>query len=219
MTVMGNGGRVTDDMENVGRTWELDDAERRHRDSPRSFFIPTRAEREALRPGDRVKLLFALEDPRAGGGFQVERMWVEVEAVVGERYRGRLVNDPVTPHRLARGAAVTFGPEHVAGRAVEPESLGYDADAKIFVSARALVRDEPPRRLHYSPPSDARDSGWEAFAGDETQEYLDDPHNCRAIALGWFAERHPEIERALRDPRSGWWDWDPERAVYVPVGE
>ena len=42
----------------------------------------------------------------------------------------------------------------------------------------------------------------------ETQEYLEDAEHCRAIELGWFAERYPELEPALRDARPGYWIWN-----------
>jgi hypothetical protein len=47
-------------MSRVSRWW-LDDAEARHAEAPMSFFIPPAAKRNALSPGDAVKLLFAFE--------------------------------------------------------------------------------------------------------------------------------------------------------------
>jgi hypothetical protein len=47
-------------MSRVSRWW-LDDAEARHAEAPMSFFIPPAAKRNALSPGDAVKLLFACE--------------------------------------------------------------------------------------------------------------------------------------------------------------
>jgi hypothetical protein len=61
--------------------WHLDSEVKRHQDFPDSFWIPSDEEKEAIRPGDRVKLLFELRD---GWG---ERMWVDVIAV----RRGHLV--------------------------------------------------------------------------------------------------------------------------------
>jgi Uncharacterized protein conserved in bacteria (DUF2314) len=46
-------------------------------------------------------------------------------------------------------------------------------------------------------------------------EHLDDPNHCSGIPIGWFADRHPEIEVALRDPKPGWWVWDEGEAAYV----
>jgi hypothetical protein len=198
-----------------GQRWRLDNAERRSRADPDTFFIPDRTRRQSLRPGDEVKLVFMLETSGEPGVEQVERMWVEVQSASEGRYTGRLMNEPVTPHELTSGAEVEFGPEHVAALAYDRAELGYDIDLMMFVSARVLERRTRPAELFYETPMDRRDSGWQAFAGDETQEYLNDPEHCSGIPTGWFAERHPEIEAALRDPKPGWWDWDEGEAAYV----
>jgi hypothetical protein len=208
-----NGGVAAADAR--GQQWRLESAEQRHDSSPRAFFIPPRSRRESLQPGDAVKLLFVLEDPREADASQVERMWVNIESLAGERYIGRLLNDPVTPHVLAKGSEVEFGPEHVSALAVDESAFGYDPEQTIFVSRAALDSEGRPSELFYEKPDDQRDSGWQAFTGGETQAYLDDPAHCRGTVIGWFAERHPEIESALRNPREGWWTWDEDRAQYV----
>lgn len=162
-----------------------------------------------------MKLLFMLEPPDETGVEQVERMWVEVKSASGGRYTGRLMNEPVTAHELRSGADVEFGPEHVAAFLYDQAEIGYDLDGMVFVSVRVLERRTRPAELYYEKPTDRRDSGWQAFAGDETQEFLNDPDHCRGIPIGWFADRHPEIEAALRDPRPGWWVWDDREAAYV----
>jgi hypothetical protein len=142
-------------------------------------------------------------------------MWVEVESASGGRYAGRLANDPVTAHELSTGAEVEFGPEHVSAFLIDRSEFGYDPDRIVFVSSRVLERRARPVELYYETPTDRRDSGWQAFAGDETQEFLNDPAHCSGIEIGWFAERHPEIEAALRDPKPGWWIWEDEEGAYV----
>lgn len=43
--------------------FRLGNGELRNQQNPRTFFIPTRAEREAVKPGELVKLLFEVVDP------------------------------------------------------------------------------------------------------------------------------------------------------------
>lgn len=74
--------------------WCLEDGEALHRDAPETFWIPDAERRDALQPGDLVKLVFRIavdndEEPEA-----VERMWVLVRGRVGEHYFGVLDNDP-----------------------------------------------------------------------------------------------------------------------------
>lgn len=73
---------------------------------PDTFHIPSLQERKSLAVGSFAKLIFVTSD---GDG---ERMWVQVTKS-GATYRGALDNDPVVISGLRRGAAVTFGPQHV----------------------------------------------------------------------------------------------------------
>lgn len=95
--------------------WELESAVARHERHPETFEIPSAAEREDLRPGDLVKLLFLLATEDEGGPYvQCEKMWVVVEGVTGDGYAGTLTNDPVTSEAIGAGDVVRFGPTHVA---------------------------------------------------------------------------------------------------------
>lgn len=78
-------------MPSIGWTfWELDSGEARHEESPDSFELPPRAERERLGVGQYPKLLFAIEcDGDDGESFvQVERMWVVTTEVLDDTYIG-----------------------------------------------------------------------------------------------------------------------------------
>ncbi len=95
--------------------WELDSAEARHAASPATFEIPSREERDSLLPGRRVKLLFLFMNEKNGHPIvSCERMWVKITARTANGYAGRLDSTPVTSSVLKRGAAVDFGPEHIA---------------------------------------------------------------------------------------------------------
>jgi hypothetical protein len=98
--------------------WVLVSAEERAAAAPDTFYIPSRAARESLHPGDGVKLLFDIET-REGGQIVdrgVDRMWVIVKAKTGNSYVGILDSDPgaVENLKLRERDLVTFGPEHVA---------------------------------------------------------------------------------------------------------
>ncbi len=90
--------------------WKLVNVEARAAEHG-SFKIPLRSQRENLRVGNLVKLVFI--DPTRGMP-NGERMWVEVVAVEVGRYRGELRNVPVLIEDLREGDLVEFGPEHVA---------------------------------------------------------------------------------------------------------
>lgn len=67
--------------------WQLESAEARHAANPDIFWIPPRAQREGLQPGDGAKLLFQIESEETTGIERgVERMWVIVRCRVGSLY-------------------------------------------------------------------------------------------------------------------------------------
>lgn len=91
-------------------TYQLEDAEVRHAESPETFEIPDVAERESLEAGDGVKLVFEITD---GSRTEVERMWVKVTGRQGDSFQGLLDNDPYCTDELKAGEAVTFAARHV----------------------------------------------------------------------------------------------------------
>ena len=93
--------------------WKLESAEARHAANPDTFWIPPRAQREGLQPGDGAKLLFHIPSQ---GGSGVERMWVIVRRRLEGLYVGVLDSTPlaVDSRSLPRGSTVVFAPEHIA---------------------------------------------------------------------------------------------------------
>jgi hypothetical protein len=98
--------------------WQLQSGEARHAESPETFWIPPRHERESLRVGAGVKLLFEIEaEGEQGCERGVERMWVIIKRRLAGLYVGVLDSQPATvkpdPRFLTRGSEVVFGPEHI----------------------------------------------------------------------------------------------------------
>lgn len=53
--------------------YKLENGEDRNQENPKTFYIPSRKERESLKEGDIVKLMFAFTEEES-----TERMWVQV---------------------------------------------------------------------------------------------------------------------------------------------
>ena len=195
--------------------YRLGNAEDKHAASPRTFFIPSRAEREALSPGDHARLLFELLDPEEGDPA-AERMWVQVTDAEGERYRGILTNAPGVITTISRGDPVDFGPEHVLTTLADWTLL----ERKIFVSRRSHDRDLRPGFVYREDPDNEDDSGWRALVGDESAEEVDDPGNVLLQAVGYLLDRWPELRPVFEtDPANGAWAWDADGQQYVPYQE
>jgi len=89
--------------------YTLDNVEDRHKENPDTFHIPTRGERELLKVGDFVKMIFL-------GSDRGERMWVVItKGLADGKYKGELRNHPfVLEGRLKWGDEMEFGPENIA---------------------------------------------------------------------------------------------------------
>jgi hypothetical protein len=193
------------------RPWSLLDAEVHNEAHPRSFFIPSRDERETLEVGELVKLVFEDED---GDG---ERMWVEVTDRAPGGYVGILTNQPIVID-LERGARIEFEPRHVIDIHEEVDDP-YEA-LVLYASARLLDRDD--NEVGYAVfdtddvgrevADDRSISGWQAMVGDETEEELDDVEAVRLPSLSWFMQREPAFAWLVQqhDGTDGAWARRPD---------
>lgn len=87
--------------------YELENGEERHAANPKTFWIPSRQDRENIPVGTHAKLMFRAPDGR------IERMWVEVTGRHEDGgYVGELDNEPVFVKLVWRDL-VQFKPEHV----------------------------------------------------------------------------------------------------------
>lgn len=84
------------------QNYTLSDCAKTNAEHPDTFFIPTQEEKEAIRPGDSVKLVFLGTE----GG---ERMWVRVTG----KSIGTLANNPFDPEVGAFGDTVQFEDRHI----------------------------------------------------------------------------------------------------------
>jgi len=208
------------------KNWELANAEEKAAAHPRSFFIPSLEERLALWVGDVVQLHFILLTDPGPGSPGAERMWVEIQEKTLDplRFIGVLTNQPAYITGLNRGDLITFGPEHVACILVDPIDPGLaELSEKTAIVSRFVFEESGSIRWMYreAVPS-GKDSGWRMFNGDEPEEYVDNPSNCRVCNIGWLIDFDPTLLPSLLEPpgaaferasRSDAWvkvaDWTP----------
>lgn len=200
----------------VPSEWGLLDAEAQHDAFPDTFPIPTRAERDALRTGDMVKLVFVLDPPPASGP-NAERMWVEVRTALDDgTFDGWLTNQPVVIGTLEPSALVAFEARHVAGIALRKEEVSFDVKLKAVVSKRALKLHGPPGWAGFDTPLDDDDSGWSVTAGDEVADYFagNPDEVTKIVSLGELVQRYPALVEVFQSGE-GEWVYRPEHRRYV----
>lgn len=93
--------------------YQLDNGEELNKEYPDTFWIPEKEDRESLKVGDLVKLIFSMEENIGSDEVSVERMWVEITDVYPNYYKGKLDNDPAGSDCVQCGQLVTFQACHV----------------------------------------------------------------------------------------------------------
>jgi len=87
---------------------KLVDGVRRNTRYPKTFHIPSKEEKAALKPGDWAKVGFIFSNG------DVERMWVRIETIENGVLQGTLDNEPLNGEAHL-GDRVTFHERHVLG--------------------------------------------------------------------------------------------------------
>lgn len=70
--------------------------------------------------------------------------------------------------------------------------IGY-----ITVSNRVMIDGRKITYLYREEPDNEGDSGWRVFAGDESQEYVDDPCNFSLYNASTLIELDPTLKFVL----------------------
>jgi len=183
------------------------DAEQRHRVAPDSFSIPRSDVRQALVPGDLVKLLFGVG---AGDPAPAERMWVEVLEAEAGRYVGRLENEPQAISDLQIGARIAFGPEHIAATYHEPNETSPTAEQFAIVSDQVWIRAERPVRAVRMPRPDVSFSGWVLFGPSDPPTPPPDLAGFQPVSHQALTDRYRAFDSIEDEPPLSAWRWDPQ---------
>jgi hypothetical protein len=190
------------------------DAEHEHRVNPMSFSIPRSDVRKSLERGATVKLLFSV-----GPGVRpsVERMWVEVEEVGGDRYVGRLLNVPEVISDLAVDARITFGPEHIAAidRRTPHEPL---PEQFAVVSERMWRESARPERAARRVSPDAAFSGWFVFGAGDPEVPPADFAGFVPVPHAALTTRYRAFDSIEDEPPGTAWRWDAEAVEWTRDG-
>lgn len=164
-------------------SWYLDSVYERNKESPYTFYAPSKEVIAMLNIGDIVKLIFVETE---NDGYVGERMWVEINYMQGKNFKGILTNVPLNLKELKNGQEIIFQTEHICDTEYEdPTSSEWDYyfNTKIIVSNDVLERNEFNFMLR-DDPKDEQDSGWSVLSGYEDDEFLNNPDNLQYISIG-----------------------------------
>jgi len=187
-------------------SWQLDNVDPIAAEAKYTFYKPSRNIIARLKPGNLCKLIFRFEstDPKHPAA---ERMWVIIDEVQGDRFTGRLDNDPYYISDLKAGDSLHFGPENIIDTDLDDDepSLAKTYYNRCLATRRIIYEGKPVGYLYREEPLEgdikgARDSGWRMLEGDEEQAYLDDNDNLDFVSLGLLLNKDDSFINLLTEP-------------------
>lgn len=96
---------------------------------------------------------------------------------------------------------VELGAPEIVSRTRRFEEMWFGELAKLaLVSTRVTREGAAIGWLYREAPDRDDDSGWRILAGEESDEYTDDPSNVVALPLREVIRHHPDIEPFLTSP-------------------
>ena len=206
-------------------TWYLEDARELGEAAPYTFYIPSPEVIAKLQPGDVVKLIFCCDED-GDEAVSLERMWVRITGIDGDDFRGELDNQPAAIPELAVGDEIEFSSYHIIDtRLDDPIPNIVQRYAQFcFVTGRVLEDEQPVGNLFRENPDEGDEvlpgfSGWNMVAGDEDDEYLDDPANWHYVPLGAVLDINDRFIELLDAPFYTEFEYDPEQDAFVEVDE
>ena len=168
-----------------GKSWRLEDAQKIADEFPYTFYKPSQELVSQLKKGNQAKLIFVFEstDPEAP---RAERMWVDIEEVSGDVFKGSLDNDPAYIKDLKYKDPISFNSCHIIDTDLnDPVPSIVDKYIKrCFVTNNVLYDGEAVGYLYREDPDHEDDSGWRMNTGKESDEYMEDLNNISYVSLG-----------------------------------
>ncbi|MEH7356141.1 DUF2185 domain-containing protein [Neobacillus drentensis] len=181
-------------------SWYLDNVYELNKESPYTFYVPSSEVLDKLKVGDLVKLIFVTKEEE-DDGFRGERMWVEITQINGEKFVGKLDNEPYRLP-LKSGDEISFGVENICDTEHEdPTSSNWDFyfDTKVIVSDDVLEKREFNFMLRDNPNGED-DSGWSILSGYEDDDFLSDSENFQIISIGVILNIDDSILGFIQEP-------------------
>jgi len=202
-------------------------------EAPYTFFLPHPAVVDAVQVGDVVKLGFEYDEP--GEKWAAERMWVHIDRIEGDKYVGRLDNEP-EENFLEYGQEVAFHRENILDVEIDKErSSDAQREAlaaleqprefweRCLVDDCVLYNDVPVEYLYREEPEvlendQNSDSGWRIRGrqGSTSDEEMDE-RDASLVAVGAVLNRDDSWLQLIDSPIGSAFMRDFDSNTYEPV--
>ena len=105
-------------------------------------------------------------------------------------------------------------PKRFALAAADIKSIA-PGHGSCLATDRITVERQPVGFMYRDIPDNAHDSGWRFFAGDESQDYLDNAANLEIYDVNTIANYDSEIVPLLGAAARSAFEWDEEKGRFV----
>lgn len=102
---------------------------------------------------------------------------------------------------------------HLAAELIKPVAVGFGA---CYATDRIVVDGKLVGYCYREEPDNSVDSGWRFFAGDESQDYLNNPSNLALYDINTIANYDPAITALLEAPTGTAFERD-ETGCFVAI--
>ncbi|HET7810012.1 MAG TPA: DUF2185 domain-containing protein [Steroidobacteraceae bacterium] len=102
----------------------------------------------------------------------------------------------------------------IPGHGIKDIVRGFGA---CMASDRITVDGMKVRWMYREAPDHDVDSGWHFFAGDETEEYANDPDNFAIYEVNTIANYDPTITAVLDTQAPCAFEWDESTQRFIPA--
>jgi len=126
------------------------------------------------------------------------------------------LSSSVRPHRAVDSAERIKMPSKafkIAANQMKPIAVGYSS---CLATDRITVDGSPVGYCYREDPDTPEDSGWRFFAGDESQQYTDDPDNLALYDVNTIANYDPDIAIFIESPAGSAFERDAS-GLFVPA--
>lgn len=203
--------------------WYLEDTRELADAEPYTFYVPSAEVLAALQPGESVQLVFHYEvdDPDED---PIERLWVRITEIDGDDFAGELETPPTLIPDLEPDDEIEFTSYHITDTQREDPvaNIVQQYTQGCYVSARVIEDEQPVGALYRENPDELEEeipdfSGWNIMAGDEDDDYLDNPDNWLYVSLGTVLNIDDRFIDLLDAPYGSEFEYDPEQDTFVEV--
>ena len=205
--------------------WELEDVRDLAEAAPYTFYMPSSEVIAMLQPGDEVRLVFRLEQEEDKDGEQGQA-WLRILEINGDDFLGELVNLSQDFIDLELGDQIDFTSYHIVETKLDDPvpNIVQQYTQGCYVTSRVLDDEQPVGALYRENPDEAEEvipgfSGWNIMAGDEDDDYLDDPENWYYVSLATVLNIDDRFIDVLDAPYDSEFEYDPEQDSFVEIEE